>query len=288
MWQMYQPVDTGDTRAVAQEVQSAYLELFPDGDLTFVSRVFGWAQDCFLGQYAGYQAIDAPYHDLEHTMQGALCMIRLLRQRQWAGAMPQLDRSTFELGLLAILLHDTGYLKQHDDHEGTGAKYTMIHVDRSAEFAAQLLNEKGYPAAAVRAVQNMIHCTGVNLNLLTIPFASEADRVAGYALGTGDLLGQMAADDYIEKLPELYSEFEEAARFTPGKVSKVGLFSSAEDLLRKTPKFWQYFVRPKLEQDFAGLYKYLNFPYPDGPNYYLERIEANIARLSLQLQAMPP
>lgn len=282
---MYQPVDTADPLAVAQEVKAAYLSLFPDGEESFVPRVFGWAQDCFLGQFTDYQAIDARYHDLEHTMQGALCMIRLLRQRQMTGAVPQITRSQFELGLLAILLHDTGYLKKKDDLDGTGAKYTLIHVDRSAEFAANLLSEKGYGREQIQAVQNMIHCTGVNLNLNAIPFTCEAEKITGFALGTGDLLGQMAADDYVEKLPELYSEFAEAAQFAPGKMSNVGLFSSADDLLHKTPKFWQYFVRPKLDKDFAGLYRYLNDPFPDGPNYYLDRIESNIARLRQQLEA---
>ena len=38
-------------------------------------------RDWFGGTYRDYQAIDAHYHDLEHTMQGVLCMARLLRGR---------------------------------------------------------------------------------------------------------------------------------------------------------------------------------------------------------------
>jgi hypothetical protein len=38
-------------------------------------------------------------------------------------------------------------------------------------------------------------------------------------------------------------------------------------------------VLPKINGDFRGLYRFLNDPYPDGPNDYLRRIEANIARL---------
>ena len=33
---------------------------------------------------------------------------------------------------------------------------------------------------------------------------SELERVLGFALATADLVGQMAADDYVDKLPELY------------------------------------------------------------------------------------
>src|SRR5947207_2583962 len=137
--QMYPPIITKDPTAVEVEAQAAYLSMFADGDPLFVPRVFGWVIECFTGHYRDYQAVDAHYHDFEHTLQGTLCMARLLRARHLAGAHPQLTPRIFQLGMLAILLHDTGYLKKRDDFEGTGAKYTVTHVERSAEFAAELL-----------------------------------------------------------------------------------------------------------------------------------------------------
>src|ERR1700749_1978099 len=122
---MYPPVVTKDPTAVEVEVQAAYLGMFPGGDPMFGPRVFGWAVECFTGNYADYQAVDARYHDFEHTLQGTLCMCRLLHRRQLAGAQPQLTQRMFQLGLLAILTHDTGYLKKRGDNEGTGAKYTV-------------------------------------------------------------------------------------------------------------------------------------------------------------------
>ena len=62
----------------------------------------------------------------------------------------------------------------------------------------------------------MIRCTGVNAALSVIPFQSEMEKVAGFALGTADLLGQMAAEDYVDKLPILYAEFAEAAALLQG------------------------------------------------------------------------
>lgn len=276
---MFPPVDTKDPRAVAQEAQATYVVLFPDGDPLFVSRAFGWAVDCFTGAYRDYQPVDARYHDLEHTLQGTLCMVRLLRGRHRAGATPVLTRRMFELGLLAILLHDTGYLKQRDDPEGTGAKYTAIHVHRSAEFARELLAEKGFPTTDIRAVQNMIRCTGVGTDPTGLPFQTELERVTGYALGTADLFGQMAAADYVDKLPILFAEFAEAARHPSGVTARVASFSCAADLIRKTPEFWESCVLPKAQRQFQGLYRFLSDPYPDGPNEYLQRIEANIARI---------
>ena len=272
-------VVTKDPAAVGREVQRNYRDLFPNGDGEFVPRTFGWLTQCFTGHYPGYQAIDAPYHDFEHTLQGTLCMARLLHARQAANAQPETTERMFQLGLLAILLHDTGYLKTSDDHGGTGAKYTVTHVDRSAGFAARLLGEKGFSPDQIQAVQNMIHCTGVNAKLNVIPFQSEIERTLGLCLGTTDLLGQMAAPDYVERLPHLYQEFVEAARFSGDKAQFIASFTSAEDLIRKTPGFWDKFVKAKLVNDFEAVSRFLNDPYPSGPNAYIDRIEANIRRL---------
>ncbi len=276
---MYQKDSTKNPTAAAAEVQTAYLEMFPQGDLMLVPRVFGWAMECFTGHYADYQAVDANYHDFEHTLQGTMCLVRLLHGRQLAAAQPPLTQRMFELGLTAILLHDTGYLKKRDDTEGTGAKYTATHVTRSTQFAAQLLGEKGYARKEIQAVQNMIRCTGVDAVLSDIPFQNELEKIVGFVLGTADLLGQMAADDYVEKLPVLYEEFAEAGRNAQSKTKFVNIFSSAKDLLRKTPDFWEKYVKAKLNGDFCGQHRYMNDPYPDGPNFYMDKIEANIQRL---------
>jgi len=45
-----------------------------------------------------------------------------------AKATPLLSVRDFELAMAAVLLHDTGYLKLRSDREGTGAKYTLVHV----------------------------------------------------------------------------------------------------------------------------------------------------------------
>jgi hypothetical protein len=274
---------TKDAKAVEAEVRSAYVTLFPDGDNTFVARAFGWAVRCFAGGFNDYQAVDVPYHDLEHTLQGTLCMTRLLRARHFAEAQPRLTERGFQLGLLAILLHDTGYLKKRNDAEGTGAKYTVTHVHRSAQFAAELLAEQKFPPSDIRAVQNMIHCTGMDSILNSIPFQNDLERIIGYALGTADLLGQMSAEDYVDRLPELYSEFAEAAHHSKDRTHFVFRYSSAEDLMKQTPEFWTNNVQRKLNRDFAALYQFLNDPYPQGPNPYVQRIEANMERLRKHL-----
>ena len=56
--------------------------------------------------------------------------------------------------------------------------------------------------------------------------------------------------------------------------------------MQRTPLFWEKYVLPRITQDFEGLYRFLNDPYPDGPNFYLEQIQANLARLRAQVAAM--
>lgn len=282
---MWPAVNTRDSVAVEAEVQTVYLALFPEGASEFVGQAFGRIRAAFEGRYEDYLPIDAVYHDLEHTLQGTLCMVRLLRAREESQGRPSVTRRMFELGLLAILLHDTGYLKKKDDAAGTGAKYTLTHVARSVTFAEEFLGDKSFSISEVRSVQNMIRCTGVHVDLNRIPFQSEVEKIMGHALGTADLLGQMSAPDYIDKLGILYAEFEESARFYEGKMVGTLDFASAEELIRKTPDFWSGFVMPKLERDFWGLYRFLNRPYPHGPNDYVQKIEANMQRLRDRLDS---
>jgi hypothetical protein len=281
--EMQSAIDTRQPRLVEAEVKTAYRAMFADADKDYVRTIFQWATDCFQGKYLDYQPIDAHYHDMEHTMQGALCMSQLLWNRHDTNTEPRLTRSLYELGMLAILMHDTGYLKRRGDAEGTGAKYTLTHVDRSIQFAGELMVSHEYAIEEILAVQNMIRCTGVNVKLDTIRFQDDLERIVGFSLGTADLLGQMAASDYVEKLPILYSEFAEAASYNEGKMKAGGFFSSAEDLMQKTPMFWEKYVKQKIDREFLGVYRFLNEPYPDGANFYIERIEANIAQLRQQL-----
>ena len=285
---MWPAVDTRDPVAVEREVQTSYLKMFAEGSPEFVGRAFQWIRNAFEGRHKDYLAIDAVYHDLEHTLQGTLCMARLLVARAEAGGRPSLSGRMFELGLLAILLHDTGYLKKRNDTGGTGAKYTLTHVARSVTFAEEFMGEKGFAIGEIRSVQNMIRCTGVHVDLNRIPFQSEIEKIVGHALGTADLLGQMSAPDYIDKLEILYAEFEESARFYEGKMVGTLDFASAEDLIRRTPGFWTGFVMPKLDRDFWGLYRFLNRPCPHGPNEYVQKIEASMQRLTDRLNGRGP
>lgn len=275
--QMPVDVDTTDIEAVCAESDRIYRSIYTDADPEFLPWACRWFHAVFGGQYGDYQPVDAPYHDRQHTMQGLLCLVRLLHGRHNAGAQPAVPRRMFELGVVAILLHDSGYLKRAGDSEGTGAKYTLIHVDRSREFAESFLHEQGYASPDVEAVKNMIQGTSMNTAPVEIPFTTSTERVVGEALATADLLGQMSAPDYVERLPQLYAEFTESWRYFGERAHRLR-YASAEELIANTPNFWRSYVRPRLEHGCQGMYRYLNDPYPDGDNEYLGRIEANIEK----------
>ena len=107
-------------------------------------------------------------------------------------------------------MHDTGYIQDDTDKEGTGAKYTTSHVERSVKFL-----QKNYKALEINPddimiYTDMIHCTGLMVRIEAVPFSSDEEKIAGCMLGTADLLGQMSDRAYLEKLLFLYYEFKEA------------------------------------------------------------------------------
>jgi hypothetical protein len=96
-------------------------------------------------------------------------------------------------------------------------------------------------------------------------------------LGTADLLGQMADRTYLERLPFLYWEFQEA---------NVSGFESELDLLKKTPAFWE-FTRQRLVTELGNVARYLkgHFRVRWGVDrdLYREAIERNINHLEFIL-----
>lgn len=75
------------------------------------------------------------------------------------------------------------------------------------------------------------------------------------------------------------SEFAEASAYSGDRTHFISTFLSSEDLVMKTPTFWERSIRPKLDHELLGLWRFLNDPYPDGPNEYVARVEANMQRI---------
>ncbi|MBW1789342.1 MAG: hypothetical protein JRK53_22450 [Deltaproteobacteria bacterium] len=233
----------------------------------------------FGGQFEGYHACDTGYHDLSHTLLliPSFCKLALGLSEKYPGSI---NPHQVELGVIAVLLHDTGYLREKSDKSGTGGKYTFRHIDRSVDFGKRYLLSLGYGPGDLDCVEQMIRCTGVNVDPAELVYSTAGCRLLGYALGTADLLAQMADPEYDEKLCYLYNEFKEAYDFEGQenlKEMNVMQFKSLEDLIDKTPGFFEHVVMVRFKA-MDSAYQLLDDP-KTGVNPYMEKIKENIAKI---------
>lgn len=272
-----QEIDFCNPEEIAARIAALHQQIFPDLDTSYIHSRIQNVVAMFEGDYPGYAAMDTAYHDLEHTLQASLCLFHLLVNRHRSGALPQLSETDFNVVLIAMLLHDIGYLKEDWDHDGTGAKYTHVHESRSCRHAREYLGLRQWPDEAIVAVEHLISCTGPRSDISKVRFATEREKVLGQAVCTADFIGQMSDPGYVQKLPLLYSEFSESYDFQ-GLVGLERPFTSYEDMLVKTPGFWKDFVHWKMNDQCSGVWQFFTDP-DNGTNPYLDAVDVNIARV---------
>lgn len=277
-------IDTKNSAAVTKVVLAAFGEIGAQASFPLLKRLFADVTDMFEGRYPGYRGIDMFYHDYEHTLQATVCLIHIFQGRNRTTDKPVLTIRDWELAVMSVLLHDCGYLKRTDDPEGTGAKYTIVHERRSCEFARQYLPRMGVTATEIEDICSAIICTGPQSKISQVTFHREEARVMGFILVTADYLAQMSAPDYVEELPILFREFQEAYEYEKVPLEKRP-YHELHNLLVKTPHFWTNYVRPMLDFEAGGVHRYLTTA--GQPNPYLQAVEANIAEVRRRLEADP-
>ena len=264
--------------AVGKILNASYARMFPGKIPTIGRQALHDVELMFNGRYLDYQANDMPYHNLEHTLRVLVCYNDIMEGRHNAGIEPHLGARQFELGVIAVLFHDTGYLKLRADRKGTGAKYTFTHVLRSCSFASSYLPALGVSLAELNSVLAMIRCTAFTQDSRHFHFQEPIEGITGCAVATADYLAQMAAPDYPGSLKNLFAETEESDNYARIPARQRRYHSHAE-LVADTPAFWAGFVRPRLEDELLGVHRFLATPYPDGANPYIEAVEANIEKI---------
>jgi hypothetical protein len=252
--------------------------LFPGQDSSFLTLVFEKTKGFFEGKYPGYQGCDTAYHNFSHTCDAMVATAHILDGHIKSGEAPSLTARDFELAMTAALLHDSGLIKETGDTEGTGAKYALTHVARGAHFAEKFLPSLGVSPSEIHTVQLAIRCTQLNVNLSQLEFRDERERFLGCALAAGDLLGQMAAPDYPERLPALSAEQQEAARSSTRQPSR-NVSANTNELLRRTRNFYETHVKRQLDTQWTGVNCALVHYFPSGRNEFLEAIEDNLTRI---------
>ncbi len=259
-------------------------EAFGDTQSALCDELVKFSLELFHGKTPRFQACDTAFHDFDHTMQATSAVADLLEAQRRNPMIATLARRDWELAIAAIVLHDTGYLKRRGDSDGSGAKYSSIHVGRSCFHAWDLLPGFGFTNDELRVVQNAICATGISVRMEQIPFHDSREWLLGAIVATGDMIGQMAAEDYPERLAGLYLEFREATAFSRLNGSGLSMYRSLLDLLNGTEKFYHGYVTQVLEHEWKGIYKVLNDS--SGNNRYIDRIRKNLVRINLMAASL--
>ncbi len=227
--QFSQLVDMFSPQAVLEEVKNIFINSYPVAEFGDVRKVYADFLLLYGGKYPGFHACSTHYHDKMHVTDAFLAMARLIDGHNIVHK--KIPVRLAKLGLIAAIFHDTGFIKSVHDASGTGAKYTLTHVDRSVHFLKAYFRKNGFPLKDARSAVNMILCTDMALPVEKIRFSGPEEKKVGFMLGTSDLLGQMASRCYLERLLFLYREFHEG---------QVKGYSSELDLLHKTVDFARF------------------------------------------------
>lgn len=269
--QFSQLVDMTSPVAVLEEVKSIFVASYHVAGFEPVRKAFADFLHLYAGRYPGYRACNTRYHDKMHSTDALLALARLMDG--YNAGHKKIPARLAELGLIAAVFHDAGFIESVRDKKGTGAKYTLTHVDRGVAFVKAYFRKHGYRASDARTVANLMLCTELSLPIEKIRFSSPEEKTVGLMLGAADLLGQMASRCYLERLPILYKEFKEG---------HVGDYSSELDLLRKTIGF-AGFIEKRLKVTLLGVDRYarLHFrnKYRINRDLYREAMEKQLAYL---------
>jgi hypothetical protein len=208
-----------------------------------------------------------------------LAMARLVDGHDRVCAAPErLGPRRAALGVLVALLHDSGYLKRSSEADvENGAIFTKVHVSRSADFLSRYLPTIGFGPEAQLA-SRLVHFTGYEMEIEDIAVEDPRDRLVGCMVGTADLVGQMSDRMYLEKVRQfLYAEFVwgKVARETLPDGREVVRYSSADDLMIKTPGFYEYVARSRIDKKLGAVDRYAEVHF-DGTNLYQSEIDHNM------------
>ena len=237
---LYSLVDPKSPVAVLEETKWLFLCWYPFSFFLPIREIFRDFLRLFQGQFPGYQACNTPYHDIRHTTDTFLTLARIIDGYNLENSV--LPKEYMQTALAAALFHDSGYIQEVGDDQGTGAKYTFAHEERSKDFIREYFPR--FPELKVESACRMVDCTKPAIDPKQVPFPHQEEKILGFMLGTADLLGAIASRIYLEKLLLLYYEFEEA---------NANLYQSELDLLRQTRNFYEK-TEHRFKEQFGGVY----------------------------------
>jgi hypothetical protein len=265
---------------VLEEIQTLTCMIHPGADLKPVKTLFKDIIALFSGKYPGFKACTTGYHNLKHTTDTALAMVRLIHGSHALDL--ELTEKELILGLIAALMHDVGYIQESTENSGTGARLAPLHVQRSIGFMTRYLKKKAFVDSDIQLVKKAIECTDLNKPIDTIQFNARNGELIGKMLAAADLLAQTADRNYLEKLPLLFVEFKEAG---------VNNYESELDLLKDSLTFNQK-MNQRLKNELDGVNRYMSDHFKTrwniGKDMYQESIDKSIQYLTTILDEDAP
>lgn len=272
-------VDTTDPVSVNREVDRLLHELYPQFETRQLDVSFYNVTRLYRGLTPWYHACDTAYHNLQHVMDVALAMARLMHgyDRSHRGTENAIGPKLFVFGVVIALLHDVGYLRHvNDSRHDNGAQYTPVHVSRSGRFIQRYLGEIGMPELGPHG-REIVHFTGYERAAANIRVPHIRFLMLGHMLGTADIIAQMADRCYLEKCRDrLFPEFVEgglAARGADDRRHGI-VFRSVEELIEQTPRFYKT-AAARLNEQLGAAHQYAEQHF-DGQNLYLQEMDKNI------------
>lgn len=272
-------VNMASPGAVADAICAILGRRYPDFDEVLLRAGFIDLEDAFWGRRSGYLPCDTPYHDLRHSMSTALAMARLVDGYELAhgGDGAALGGDLATLGVLLALFHDVGFLRKLAEAGVKGATLIQQHEQRSVDFMRDYLAAS--PLLRYAELAELIHATNFGRRTGET-FGGLSPRLVdlGKMLGTSDLISQISGRYYLERCRYfLFQEFVDAGadRMVKPDGETVILYATPEDLLRKTPGFYEHLVKPRLENDFDHAYRYIGAHF-GGTDPYAEAMQRNL------------
>lgn len=263
-------------QSVFEEVRHLVAIVFEDYDFTWISAVFRDMVNLYSGTYPGYRHCTTPYHDLKHMTGGLLTLASLLHGAHASGV--SLRERHVTLAMIAMLLHETGYIQREEDTSGTGAKYTLVRLNRTIDFVDQYFSANGYDGTDCDLCCTFIRATDMDQDLEAISFNSEEEKTMAMMIATADIIGQISDRTYLEKLLFLFHELSEV--HVMGVKTELDLLESTLDSYKQARKRMENNlgnVKCYLEQHFLNRWE-IDY------DMYADAIDSNISYLSHLLE----
>lgn len=245
-----------------------------------LATLFSDVADLYAGRWSSHEACAVTYHNFSHAQDVCLAAARMLAGWNKVEPAQALNGQCFQMIMAASLFHDAGYIKDKGDHAGLGGKFTLIHVGRGMEIARKYLIRKQWPGDEVEAVARMIALTDyANMPDIDLLFNDLQLKAMAQMVATADLVAQMSDTDYIQRIDDLFAEFQEVYEFENREtLAKRGtiVYKTVQEIRDGTIAFYEQFVVPTLSK-LGRMDRYLTNFFGDGRNPYQENIAANLS-----------